>query len=250
MENDPENASLRLRYYEQFARREIYLLLKSEPEGDRIDPQIVTMDDQNFILAFDTEARLASFHETPSPYAALNGRDIAAMLKGQGVGIGVNLGVAQSAFLIAADGVDWLNGVLDNQAQGLERKVETLLTPETIPENLREALARCLLGFAGFAQSACLVDVQYQDGTRAHLLAVIGADEPMKEAIGRGVAETLSFLEQPFSLDVSFFEANDSTVQRMNALGLSFAIPKPAEPQPMRAPKAPGMDPDKPPKLR
>jgi len=250
MENDPDNGVTRLRYYEQFSRREVYILLRSEPAGDRIDPEIVTVEDRQFVLVFDTEERLAEFRASPAPYAALRGRDIVRMLQGQGMGIGVNLGAVPSAFLIAPDGVDWLNEVLDNRAQGLQGRVQTFHPPKNVPDSVAQALARCLVALAGHAQSACLLDVRYQDDTRGHLLAVIAADGRAKEDIQRAIVDTLSFLQSAFTLDVAFFDANDPAVKRMKSVALTFDIPKPPKPAAQELPSAPGMNPDQPPKLR
>ena len=62
-----------------------------------------------------------------------------------------------------------------------------------------------------------------------------------------GEALTFSGLDAG-ELDVGFFEASDPLVARLAKVGLQFDLPDPiAMPSP---PGAPGMDPEKPPKLR
>ena len=108
----PDNNAARLQFYERLVDSEMFLLLQSEPSGDQVKPEIFDTDDGRFTLVFDREDRLTSFTGAAAPYAALSGRDIVTMLAGQDVGIGLNLGVAPSSFLLPADALSWLNDTL------------------------------------------------------------------------------------------------------------------------------------------
>ncbi|MFN7225492.1 MAG: SseB family protein, partial [Paracoccaceae bacterium] len=81
---DPDNETLRLRFFERLADGEMFLLLDREAQGETLDPRVFDLEDGRFVLVFDREERLASFSGGIAPYAALPGRVIAALLKGQG----------------------------------------------------------------------------------------------------------------------------------------------------------------------
>ena len=91
---DPENEALRLRFFERLADGEMVILLEREAAGESIEPKVFDLEDGPVVLVFDREERLADFSGGIAPYAALPGRVIAGLLKGQGIGMGVNLGVA------------------------------------------------------------------------------------------------------------------------------------------------------------
>ena len=106
MENQNDDAA-RLRFYQRLADTTLFLLLRTEPKGEVIDPEVIEVDNSEtanidrFALAFDTKERLgafaASYGNEALPYAALPGRVIAQSLAGQGVGLAVNLDVAVSS---------------------------------------------------------------------------------------------------------------------------------------------------------
>ena len=82
---------------------------------------------------FDREERLASFTGGIAPYAALPGRVIAGLLKGQGIGMGVNLGIAPSSMLLPPEAMDWLAETLDGGPEEVEAKPQEFLPP-SVPE--------------------------------------------------------------------------------------------------------------------
>ncbi|MGI3210675.1 SseB family protein [Roseovarius tibetensis] len=248
MEAAPEDAQARLRFYETLAASELYLMLKSEPQGDRLDPDVFDLGDQSFVLVFDREDRLAQFAGRAVPYAALTGRSIAAMLAGQGVGLGVNLDVAPSAILLSPEAVAWLAETLSGAPAEIEAKPETLSAPTGLPETFITALDARLATMTGLARIAYLVGVTYDTGAQGHMLGFVGAEPGAQAALARAVSEVLIFSGlEAAALDVAFFEASDPVAARLASCGLRFDLPEPPE----RTPRpAPGSDPDTPPKLR
>lgn len=248
MECDPEDATARLRFYETLAASELYLLLKSEVEGDQMNPEVFDLTNHSFVLVFDREDRLAQFAGRIVPYAALSGRSIVAMLTGQGVGLGVNLEVAPSSILIPPDAVDWLAETLSDAPSEIEARPKKVSAPKGLPENLLLALDARLATMAGLADLAYLVRVTYDTGAQGHLLGFVGADPQAQSALARAVSEVLIFSGlEAAALDVAFFAASDPVAARLAQCGLRFDLPGPPRPT-VRA--APGSDPDKPPLLR
>lgn len=248
MEAMPEDAQARLRFYETLAASELYLLLKSEAQGETLDPEVFDLSDHSFVLVFDREDRLAQFAGRIARYAALSGRSIAAILAGQGVGLGVNLDVAPSSILIPPEAVDWLAETLSDAPSEIEARPEKLSAPKGLPENFLLALDARLATMAGLAELAYLVGVTYDTGAQGHLLGFVDADPAAQAALARAVSEVLIFSGlEAAALDVAFFAASDPAAARLARSGLRFDLPEPSRPEPRAAP---GSDPDKPPLLR
>ena len=102
MQAAPEDDTLRLRFFERLMDNELFLLLEAEAEGDDITPRLFPLEDGPVLLVFDRLERLSDFAPGHAPYAGLSGRVLAEMLKGQGIGLGVNLDTAPSAMLLPA----------------------------------------------------------------------------------------------------------------------------------------------------
>ncbi|THH35985.1 SseB family protein [Aliishimia ponticola] len=241
----------RLNYFATLADTELCLLLESEPDGDDITPRLIETGDGPMVLAFDTELRLAEFSDGPAPYVALPGRIVAQMLDGQGILLGLNLDTAPSAIVLPPDALTWLVQTLGQDApDAAEARIKGVASPGQVPEALLEALSIRLARAAGLAEAACLARADYADGGQGHLLAIIGAEARAEPALARMVSEALTFSGlDAGQLDVVFVAPQAPLAEKLTRVGMRFDIP--AAPDPKAAtPAAPGMDPDKPPKLR
>lgn len=245
---DPEDEALRLRFFERLADGELVLLLEREAVGETVEPRIFDLEEGPVVLVFDREERLASFTGGIAPYAALPGRVIAGLLKGQGIGMGVNLGVAPSSMLLPPEAMDWLAETLDNGPEEVEALPEAFVAP-SVPEAVIAALDAKLARAGGLAVAALLAGVVYAGGRRGHLLALLDAVEGAEAALARAMNEALVFSGiEAGELDVVFLPGTDPAALAMARVGLRFDLPAP-EVQDL-APAAPGMDPTRPPKLR
>lgn len=248
METAPEDTAARMGFYERLADCELFLLLEREPEDEMVEPRLFPVGGDSFALVFDRETRLADFAEGPAPYAALPGRLAAQMLAGQGIGLGVNLGVAPSAILIPPEAVDWLAEMLPDTPDQMEAQAQALGPPRGLPEAVVTGLDAKLAAAAGLADMAYLAGITYADGAVGHMLAFIDAAPGAEAALARAVNEALAFSGvEAGELDVSFFRASDPVAAQLARVGLRFDLPQPAA---APSPAAPGMDPDKPPRLR
>ena len=244
---DPENEALRLRFFERLADGEMVLLLEREAVGESLEPKVFDLEDGPVVLVFDREERLASFTGGIAPYAALPGRVIAGLLRGQGIGLGVNLGVAPSSMLLPPEALDWLAETLEDAPEEVEALPEEFLAP-AVPEAVVTALDGKLAKAAGLATAALLAGVVYRGGRRGHMLAFLDAAEGAEGALARAMHEALVFSGvEAGELDVAFLRSSDPAAQAMARAGLRFDLPAPEAPV---APAAPGMDPARPPKLR
>ncbi|WP_347310837.1 SseB family protein [Defluviimonas sp. SAOS-178_SWC] len=248
----PEDGAARLRFYERLADAELFLMLSGEPVGDDVSPAVFDLEDGRFVLAFDSEERLAAFAEGPVPYAALPGRVIARTLVGERVGLGLNLGVAPSAFLMPAEALAWLAGTLDHAPDAAEARPVAYGAPSGVPDALLRALDGKLARLAGLAARAHLVAVTYDGGAQGHLLAFEGAQAGAEAALAKAVSEALVFSGiEAGAVDVTFLAAGDPALAALARHALTFDLPEPVrETAQVVAPAAPGMDPARPPKLR
>jgi hypothetical protein len=250
MDAAPEDDAARLRFYERMADGELFLLLETEVEDQAVMPRVFALEDGPVVLAFDREDRLSAFTGAPAPYAALPGRVIAAQLAGQGIGIGLNLGVAPSSFLIDAGAVDWLAATLGHAPAEAVAQPVAFHAPRGLPDRLIEGLDAKLARAGGLAMTALLAGVSYADGRRGHMLAFVGAVPGAEPALARAAAEALTFSGvDAGEMDVTFLASDEPALVPLARMALRFDLPVPALPDPV-ARFAPGMDPDRPPRLK
>lgn len=250
MEAAPDNDAARLRFYERLADAELFLLLATEPTDDRIEPNVFRTDDGDFVLVFDLEERLAEFVGETAPYASLSGRALINMLEGQNLGLGVNLEVAPSAYLMDADAVSWLAGTLSEAPEEAQARPVEIERPGGLPDLLLTALDAKLALMGAAARTAYLALVTYEDGIKGHMLAFIDAAPGAERALSQAANEALTFSGiDAGQLDVAFFKASEAVSAKLAKVGLRFDLPTP-EVSAATGPSAPGMDPEKPPKLR
>jgi len=247
---DPENEALRLRFFERLADDEMVILLEREAVGQKLEPRVFELEDGPVVLIFDREERLAAFTGGIAPYAALPGRVIAGMLKGQGIGLGVNLGVAPSSMLLPAEAMDWLATALDTEPQAVEARPESFHAPKGLPEALLTGLDAKLARAGGLASGVLLAGVTYAGGRRGHLLAFLDAAPRAEAALARAASEALVFSGvEAGEMDVVFLQSGSGAVEAMARVALRFDLPVVELPEPVANP-GPGMDPSRPPRLR
>jgi type III secretion system (T3SS) SseB-like protein len=245
----PENAVCRLRYYEQLAQSVLFLLLADEPAGGAVSPVIHSENGQDYVLVFDLEERLVAFTGVTSAHAALEGREVMSMLEGRDIGLAVNLNSGNSGYLLPPDVLDWLRDALSNRGVAENAAAQEILPPLEPDPELIAALHQRFARLAGKAEAAFLTGVRYRDGRRGNLLAFVGASQTDEPELQRIVAEVVSFRSQTEALDVTFLTLDDPALVAIRKAGLQIQVPVPT-PRQTLAPVAPGMDPDKPPKLK
>ncbi|MEM8980854.1 MAG: SseB family protein [Pseudomonadota bacterium] len=238
----------RLAFFERFAESELFLLLDKEPDGDAVDPTVFDVEGGALLAVFDRVERLTSFTGQPSPYAAVSGRVLSEMIAGQALGLALNLGVEGREMVVDETMLTWLRDMLKDAPEEVSARITEVSTPVSVPENLVSALDAKLAQAGGLAVAAVLVAVRYDTGGQGHLLAVLDAMPGAEAAFGQAVSEALKFSGLDAAmLDIGYFASNAPEVAAFMAHGLRFDLPQLAMPEP---PKSPGMDPEKPPKLR
>ena len=245
----PEDTAVNLAFHERVAEAEIYLVLEEKPEGEIARARILDTSTGALALAFDREERMAAFMGEITPYVAISGRQIAAMLAGSGTGLALNLGT-EAETVLPTEALAWMAETLAATAATAQGQIVEVTRPGTLPEALLAALDRKLALMAGAADTALLGSVVYADGSRSHALAVVGAAPEAEPGIAAALGEALrlSWLAAG-ALDVVFLAADHPVTAALARRGLRFDLPEMEAPAP-QAPSAPGSDPFKPPRLR
>jgi len=243
---DDGDEAARLAFHARLAATELFMLLTDEASDDSVTPHEIDLDGGRFVAAFDRESRLSDFAGGVAPYAGLSGGAIAAMLAGHDLGLALNPGGMQAAWL-GPDAVAWLARTLANTpTEGTGRPVE-IRPPGDLPETLLSALDARLAGARGVARCAWLCAVTWDGGAQGHLLAFQDAYRHAHPALVRLASEALTFSGvEAGALDVIFVDADDAITPRLARVGLRFDLPLDAA---RSAPGAPGMDPARPPRL-
>lgn len=235
----------RLRFYEALADTMLFVLLEGAPEGDNISPQVLSVENDQLALVFDSELRLADF-AGEAAYAEIPGRVLAQMLGQADLGLMLNAGGAADPLVLQSASLRWLTSTLEGlEAEQIETRIERLLPPGDLPEKLLTALDGKLARAAGLARCAYLCATRDNTGGVGHLLAIIGANHDAEPALVGAVNEALSFSGiEAAVLDVGFFAPDHPICARLEPVALRFdltrEVPEPA---------APGSDPARPPRL-
>lgn len=245
----PEDASARLAYYHRLAGAELCLLLDHEPQGDDLAPRVLDLSDGPVVLAFDGEERLAAFADGPLPYAALPGRVILTLLAGQGIGLGVNLGSDDRAFLLPASAVDWLADLLSQSPEPATARPTGWAAPAD--PALAPRIAGLLSGLGALATQGWLATARSDDGTSMQFLVIADPAPGTEEALAKAGAEALAFSgADPSAFSLLFLSGTECRALGLPLLAVPVPLSRPVAPSDPLAPQAPGSDPARPPRLR
>jgi len=238
-----------LGFYARLLESEMFMILEDEVGEDAARPLVLDTSDCAVALIFDTEERLAEFAGEPVPYLALSGRKMVAMLAEKDIGIGVNLG-SVSETVLPPDIINWLAKNLGSKDSIEQEKPVEISAPISVPEALIKALDQKLANMSGVVSAAYLVAVEYETGGKSHMLALVDVTPDAQNGVAEAMSEALLFSGiEAGRLDITFLLARDASVSRFAKVGLAFEIPELILPKASENP-APGMEPDRPPKLR
>jgi len=251
MQADPENDAARVAFYGRLADAELFVLLSDEPEKpSAISPEILDLEGDRFALVFDREERLTAFAKTAAPYAALPGRVIAGMLAGQGIGLGLNLGVAPSSILIPGEAMDWLQGALSESPEESHGRLQTLLPPDQTTRALLPVLRDKLANAGAVKARAWLANARFEDGRQGAVLGFADVPEASQTRLAHAAQEAVVFSDAKGDLVTFFMAPGAAREAELAAVGVEIPLPKPPQPTISAPPPPPGSDANKPPNLK
>ncbi|MBP8930480.1 MAG: SseB family protein [Paracoccus sp.] len=230
-------APARAQVLSRLADTELFAALVAEPAGDTAELRSFDLAEGRFVLACDSEERLAAFTGGPVAYLALPGRVLASALADEGQGLLVNPGQPSQLMLDAAT-LRWLTAALaarPSMASATNARRLLPPTPEAVAL-LSEPLARRLGDMIGLVGRLTLVQAEWAEGRTGHALMLQGVAPAHEEAVAKAFAELLAFLPQvPGGVDIGFADRD----MPAGALTLETPEPPPAPEPPKRDPKAP-----------
>ena len=255
MQLRPDDDALRARFMSLLADCELFLPLKQEPKGDEIAPELLDLEGGTYLRAYDSEERLSqgcqNAGEGGVPYIALSGRILARMLAGSQVGLALNLNVAPSSMLLSNDMMRWVNEVLDHAPETAQGHIASLHAPRQFAGSFLDVLSAKLVFSASLAQAFWLCRVVYKSGEEADVLAILGAEARVEEALAKAVRSGFVGGRGDTVLDVLFLTGDEPLVAASLGERLIFERSEEAPNTPQNTfPTPPGRDPDKPPILR
>lgn len=210
----PGDDATRLRLYEVLSGAELTVTLAAS-DGDAVTP---VTDDGGAVIAHD--------RPLPGDTASLSGLALAQAMAGQGAGLALR--TSGGDLTLPPEAMDWLARTLGDGPAPTEARPVAAHPPAGLPLPLLTALDRRLAQGEGMAEAAWLAAVDWSDGTRGHLLAVVdarpGAEEPIAAGIHAAVA--LSGAEG-VRLDVTFLAPGDPVLARLAKVGLRFDMTRP-----------------------
>ena len=122
--------------------------------------------------------------------------------------------------------------------------------PGALPESLLTGLDARLASAAGLAENAYLAGAIYDSGAEGHVLGIVDPVPGAESALAHAVSEVLRFSGlEAAALDVAFCRSESPAAAGLARVGVRCDLPKPAQVAQVPG-HAPGMDPDKPPRLR
>lgn len=247
----PADDRLHMRFLERVLDAELFVLLEGEADTERPQPRIFSLENGRFVLAFDTDERLAEFLDVPEPYMALSGRALVGALAGQGVGLALNAGTAASETLLSAEAIAWMAEATGAEPLESEALPRDLATPVSVPDGLLDALGPKILAMTEMIDAAYLSSAHYADGSDGLILAVTGTPQAARGRVARAIAEAVQFGGfDGLRLDVTFLDADASAMARITEVSLRIEMPEDQRSGDGGPAMAPGTDPDRPPRLR
>ncbi len=250
MQADESNVAARMGFYERLVDAEVFLLLKCEPVGDKISPSLFKVGGAEIALIFDREERLAGFAKATVPYIAMSGRAVVNLFTSQNIGLGLNLDVAPSSFVIPPNAVEWIGHMLAAKTTVQQEIPVEIYTPDDLPKTVISALTSKLVLAVKIAQQAFLMRAVYASGQNGFLLAFVDVVAGAQPALVQAISEAVAFSGYDANpIDVAFFKATDPICQKFDRSALRIDLRPPIQDSPSMAQSAPGMNPDKPPKL-
>ncbi|NAZ36452.1 SseB family protein [Rubellimicrobium sp. CFH 75288] len=222
----PGDDRARLAFFEALSGAELVLPLSGEGEGDSVEPETADLGGIPHVIAHDGPAALSG---PVRPTATLSGLALAQMLAGQGAGVALRLSGGEE-IAVSPEALDWLARHLAAGPERAEARPRTVFPPRGLPPALLSALDRRLAGAQGLAAAAWLAAVEWEDGTRGHLLAVEGARPGAEEAIAASVHAAVALSDAGgVRLDVTFLPAGAPVLARLARVGLRFDLAPPDE---------------------
>ena len=233
----------RLTLFRRFLETELFILIDNP---DNPKPELMQIDGEIISLAFDCEEKLIDFAGEKTFFISMSGRRLIA--QNDSTGIALNLNNMGGGYILTNDVIEWLMKNTQSQKEIVQRNTNEITSPSIVTERFVELLDEALAASFGLADYAVLVKDLTKPGSKNLLLIFVGSVKLYHDALAQQASEAFSLSGiQDIILDITFCKSEDELVKKALLVGLRFDLPQIEKPS---EPKAPGMDPTKPPLLR
>ena len=233
----------RLTLFRRFLETELFILIDNP---DNPKPELMQIDGEIILLAFDCEEKLIDFVGEKTFFISMSGRRLIA--QNDSTGIALNLNNMGGGYILTNDVIEWLMKNTQSQKEIVQRNTNEITSPSIVTERFVELLDEALAASFGLADYAVLVKDLTKPGSKNLLLIFVGSVKLYHDALAQQASEAFSLSGiQDIILDITFCKSEDELVAKALLVGLRFDLPQIEKPS---EPKAPGMDPTKPPLLR
>ena len=233
----------RLTLFRRFLETELFILI-DDPDNPK--PELMQIDGEIISLAFDCEEKLIDFAGEKTFFISMSGRRLIA--QNDSTGIALNLNNMGGGYILTNDVIEWLMKNTQSQKEIVQRNTNEIASPSIVTERFVELLDEALAASFGLADYAVLVKDLTKPGSKNLLLIFVGSVKLYHDALAQQASEAFSLSGiQDIILDITFCKSEDELVKKALLVGLRFDLPQIEKPS---EPKAPGMDPTKPPLLR
>jgi hypothetical protein len=233
----------RLTLFRRFLETELFILIDNP---DNPKPELMQINGEIILLAFDCEEKLIDFAGEKTFFISMSGRRL--MAQNDSTGIALNLNNMGGGYILTNDVIEWLMKNTQSQKEIVQRNTNEITSPSIVTERFIELLDEALAASFGLADYAVLVKDLTKPGSKNLLLIFVGSVKLYHDALAQQASEAFSLSGiQDIILDITFCKSEDELVAKALLVGLRFDLPQIEKPS---EPKAPGMDPTKPPLLR
>ena len=233
----------RLTLFRRFLETELFILIDNP---DNPKPELMQINGEIILLAFDCEEKLIDFAGEKTFFISMSGRRL--MAQNDSTGIALNLNNMGGGYILTNDVIEWLMKNTQSQKEIVQRNTNEITSPSIVTERFVELLDEALAASFGLADYAVLVKDLTKPGSKNLLLIFVGSVKLYHDALAQQASEAFSLSGiQDIILDITFCKSEDELVAKALLVGLRFDLPQIEKPS---EPKAPGMDPSKPPLLR
>ena len=236
-------AENRLILFKRFLDAELFILI-DDPQDPK--PKLVNLREGEILLGFDTEEKLMEFAGDNAFFISMTGRNLLA--QNISVGIALNLTNIGGGYILTNEILRWLEKNTQAKQGNIIRHPKKIVSPLIASETFIKLLDETLALSPGSANYAILVQDISEKDTNNLLLIFVEAGEAFQDILTQQISEAFKLSNlQGVTLDIIFAKPDEELIKKALKIGLRFDLPSIQE---ASKPKAPGMDPKKPPILR
>ncbi len=229
----PDDEAPRRAYLALLAGHELLIALRDDGAKGAVEPESVEIEGTTFVIAHDGDARLAAGRQGAVARLAATGAEIARLLAPEGLGLILNPGAPEVAFVLDPEGVRWLAAEAGDPPRTQERPLGAFGPPAIASPAALAALDARLAEAGALVRRAALAGARDAEGLPTLVLALAGVPAEAEAGLAEGLGALLRLAgAQGARADILFLPEAGPEFAAIAAAGLVFEPPAPAAPAP------------------